>query len=65
MDGLVVFNEEGGAVATQYLTDRDDDNRGPLNFHDQTLVHGSMWANFGAYLDAGLDDPSDPDNGSL
>ncbi|QTH80349.1 hypothetical protein PA10_00149 [Pseudomonas phage pPa_SNUABM_DT01] len=65
MDGLVVFNEEGGAVCTQFLTDRDADNRGVLNFSDQTLVHGSMWANFGAFLDEGLDDPGDPNNGSL
>ncbi|MNN50164.1 hypothetical protein D3C81_1647370 [compost metagenome] len=65
MDGLVVFNEEGGAVATQYLTIRDDDNRGPLRFSDQTLVKESMWGNFEAFLDAGLDDPSDKDNGSL
>lgn len=65
MDGMVVFNEEGGAVATQYLTNRDDDNRGPLRFAEQTLVKDSMWANFNAYLDAGLDDPSDANNGSL
>lgn len=65
MDGMVVFNEEGGAVATQYLTNRDDDNRGPLRFAEQTLVKDSMWANFNAYLDAGMDDPSDANNGSL
>jgi hypothetical protein len=65
MDGMVVFNEEGGAVATQYLTIRDADNRGPLRFAEQTLVKDSMWANFNAYLDEGLDDPSDSNNGSL
>lgn len=65
MDGLYVFNEEGGAVNTQYLTNRDDDNRGPLRFAEQTLVKESMWTNFEAFLDAGLDDPSDTDNGSL
>jgi len=65
MDGIVTFNEEGGAVATQYLTIRDGDNRGPLNFSDQCIVRTSMWANFESFLDDGLDDPSDPDNGSL
>jgi hypothetical protein len=65
MDGMVVFNEEGGAVSTQFLTIRDSDNRGPLRFAEQTLVKDSMWANFNAFLDEGLDDPSDPNNGSL
>lgn len=64
MDGLVVIDDDGWK-ATQYLTIRDDDNRGPLGFADQTIVRDSMWANFNAYLDAGVDDPSDENNGSL
>lgn len=65
MDGIYVFNEDGGAVNTQYLTIRDDDNRGPLRFSEQTLIKDVMWANFNTFLDEGLDDPSDPENGSL
>ena len=64
MDGIVVLDEHGW-TATQYLTIRDEDNRSPLGFADQIIVKDSMWANFNAFLDEGIDDPSDENNGSL
>ncbi len=65
MNGMVTFNDEGHAVSTEYLHLYDADGRTQLSFSDQCLIKNSMWSNFEAFLDEGLDDPSDPNNGSL
>lgn len=63
--GLFDFDDEGNAVATQYLHLLDDDGRTELTFGRQTTIRDSMWANFSSILDLGQDDPSDKENGSL
>lgn len=65
MHGLHYTDEEGNDVFTNYLHIVDDDGRTELTFGAQTTIRDSIWANFEAHLDAGMDDPTSPDNGSL
>lgn len=65
MNGLFNIDEDGNAVATQYLHLYDEDGRTELSFGQQTTIRDSMWENFNHLLDLGQDDPSDKDNGSL
>jgi len=65
MNGLAQIDKEGHEKYVQYLHLYDEDGRTELMFGQQTMIRDSMWANFESFLDEGLDDPSDPDNGSL
>ena len=65
MNGLAQFDEEGNEKFVQYLHLYDEDGRTELAFADQVRVRDSMWANFNAFLDEGLDDPSSEENNSL
>lgn len=65
MNGLPVFDEDGNSHFVEYLHLYDEDGRTELTFRQQTIIRDSIWENFNAHLDAGLDDPSDEDNGSL
>lgn len=65
MQGLEVCNEEGHSHFVEWLHLYDDDYRTELTFSQQTTIRNSMWVNFESFLDEGLDDPSDPHNGSL
>jgi hypothetical protein len=65
MDGLVQFDDDGNSFFEEFLHLRDMDNRSQLTFGQQTTIRDSIWNNFNAWLDRGLDDPSDEENGSL
>ncbi|MNX74912.1 hypothetical protein D3C86_1063670 [compost metagenome] len=65
MNGLAQFDEAGNAKFVEYLHLYDEDGRTELSFANQVRVRDSMWANFDAFLDEGLDDPSSEDNNSL
>lgn len=65
MNGLPVFDEDGNSMFVQYLHLYDEDGRTQLSHGQQTAIVESIWCNFEGHLDRGLDDPSDPDNGSL
>lgn len=65
MHGLLQFDEHGHSHFVQYLHLIDEDGRTELRFDQQTTIRDSMWANFNSFLDEGLDDPSDENNGSL
>lgn len=65
MNGMYQTDADGNDLFVIYPDAYSDDGRGVLSFEEQTILKDSMWANFIAYVDEGLDDPSDPENGSL